>query len=282
MGIPAPLGVAGSGVPPTGDQASVVVSGSLAAVGPGIPCPLTGNLNLSVWGSINTALTTTAGSLTASVVSGAGLAIGNAITSANLPPGTTIGNLAGTTVTLAPPPVSLIGSAASGYPMIIGLVSTAGLLGATVSGPGIPTGATVVAITAPAVSGNNITPATPGTVQLSANATASSPVAGAAFSFAVTGNAILTTGADSTATFTGAVAYSATVEIERSFDGGSTWLPYCWAASATQAKVTGGAAFTTAVFEPELQVLYRVNCTAYTSGTINYRLSATAPQLSRW
>jgi hypothetical protein len=32
----------------------------------------------------------------------------------------------------------------------------------------------------------------------------------------------------------------------------------------------------TAVFgQPEREVLYRLNCTAYSSGTINYRLSAT-------
>ena len=73
MGIPAPFGVAGNGVPPAGDQANIVVSGTLGAVGPGIPCPVVGNLNISVWPSINTTLTVTAGSLNATVASASGL-----------------------------------------------------------------------------------------------------------------------------------------------------------------------------------------------------------------
>ena len=88
---------------------------------------------------------------------------------------------------------------------------------------------------------------------------------------------------DANALFTGAVAYSGTIEIERSFDGGSTWMPVCLPNTFTAAKQTSGAAFTTTLFEPELGVLYRVACTAYTSGTINYRISAGALQtLAKW
>ena len=63
-----------------------------------------------------------------------------------------------------------------------------------------------------------------------------------------------------------------TVVLERSFDGGTTWFPAF--------HTNGGAAisFTAPVCMPiacgdELGVLHRLNCTAYTSGTIAYRLS---------
>lgn len=60
------------------------------------------------------------------------------------------------------------------------------------------------------------------------------------------------------------------VQLERSFDNGTTWLPltaagtplYVWTAPASEVCE-----------EPEAGVLYRLNCTAYTSGTVNYRLS---------
>ena len=64
--------------------------------------------------------------------------------------------------------------------------------------------------------------------------------------------------------------FSASVRLERSFDGGTTWLPltaagysmYAWTAPASET-----------LEEVEANVLYRFDCTAYTSGTINYRLS---------
>lgn len=71
--------------------------------------------------------------------------------------------------------------------------------------------------------------------------------------------------------FNGSVwgTFVGTVRFERSFDNGVTWLP------ATQAgsPVTFTAPFTEVLIEPEADVLYRLNCTAYTSGTINYRIS---------
>ncbi len=63
---------------------------------------------------------------------------------------------------------------------------------------------------------------------------------------------------------------SATVRLERSFDGGSSWKvvskPDLTAASFT-ADVDGVGE------EPEIGLLYRFNCTAYTSGTVAYRIS---------
>ena len=59
-----------------------------------------------------------------------------------------------------------------------------------------------------------------------------------------------------------------TVRLERSFDG-STWLPITALGSAI--NFTGPVSET--FEEAEGGVQYRLNCTAYTSGTVNYRLS---------
>jgi hypothetical protein len=65
--------------------------------------------------------------------------------------------------------------------------------------------------------------------------------------------------------------FSATVKLERSFDGGTTWIVCGKDSSGTESAYTGAVSLT--VTEPEQNVLYRWNCTAYTSGTVNYRLS---------
>lgn len=61
-----------------------------------------------------------------------------------------------------------------------------------------------------------------------------------------------------------------TIQLERSFDGGTTWLPITSAGSAAF-KYTAPASEQQT--EPEAAARYRMNCTTYTSGTINYRLS---------
>lgn len=66
-------------------------------------------------------------------------------------------------------------------------------------------------------------------------------------------------------TFVGTVAF------ERSFDGGTTYSALSEDASGTTATYTVPVNAT--CYEPERGVLYRWNCTAYTSGTINYRIS---------
>ena len=65
--------------------------------------------------------------------------------------------------------------------------------------------------------------------------------------------------------------FVATVKLERSFDDGTSW--------AVVSKNIDGqeAAYTAAVDavgnEPEAGVTYRWNCTAFTSGQIDYRIS---------
>lgn len=61
-----------------------------------------------------------------------------------------------------------------------------------------------------------------------------------------------------------------TVSLERSFDLGTTWLPL----TANGVSIESFTApCSEQLQEDELKVQYRFNCTAYTSGTINYRLS---------
>lgn len=188
MGIPSAL--SSRGTPPARDQANYVLSGTILAVGATAFGTIWGPMNLAIWASINTTLTTTSGSLTASVASATGLTIGDAINSPNVTAGTTIKNLVGTTVTL------------------------------------------------------------------SAVATA--------------------TGADTTAKFTSAtISYVGNIQLERSFDGGATWIVCNIGGSGALAQWSAGTPVSLSFGEPEREVQYRLNCLTYSSGTINYRISAT-------
>ncbi len=71
--------------------------------------------------------------------------------------------------------------------------------------------------------------------------------------------------------------FVATIQIERSFDGGSNWIPLSKDSSGSNASYT--APFTFPAFEPERGVLYRLNCTSYTSGTATYRISGPASNI---
>lgn len=284
MSVPAPNGVDASGLPPPGDQANAVLSGIITAIGPTAPFAFRGPMNVAIWNSIKTALTTTKGSLAASVASATGLAVGNAINSQNVPLGTTIGVLAGTNVTLALPPLSY---PASG--LIVGNLAVTlppgsnvnALLGATVTAPSgsgvtLPAATTVNLILEADVAASTNSAGVPGIIQLSAAPTVVPTDPNPRFlNFAPTGNAIPTTGADANATFTGGlIVYNATIQLERSFDGGSTFVVCNLGTGGALAQwTTGPISFTFG--EPEKQTLYRLNCIAYTTGTINYRISQT-------
>ena len=272
MAIPAINGVDASGLPPAGDQATAYVGGSFAAVGPGRSFAFRGPMNLAIWSAINTTLTTTARSLTASVASATGLAIGDAINSVNVPAGTTVGNLSGTTVTLAPPTVTYPVVANASSATVSGLPAgvSAGLVGATVTcaypGVVIPGGTTV------------LSSPTDGTIILSNAVTsiAASKNTQPQFDFALAAAAITTSGADAAALFTGAaISYSATIQLERSFDGGKTWLVCNIGSSGVLAQWSTGTPVNLTFGEPERQTMYRLNCIAYTSGAPNYRISQT-------
>jgi len=65
-----------------------------------------------------------------------------------------------------------------------------------------------------------------------------------------------------------------TVRLERTFDGGTTWIPHSADQGATLAtwNITPTAPLSTVFREPELGVLYRLTCTAFTS-SVSYRMS---------
>lgn len=65
--------------------------------------------------------------------------------------------------------------------------------------------------------------------------------------------------------------FVATVQLERSFDNGDNWFVCSSDASGTTASWS--APFSVVAEEPTPGVLYRLNCTAYTSGTVTYRIS---------
>lgn len=64
--------------------------------------------------------------------------------------------------------------------------------------------------------------------------------------------------------------FSATTIVNRSFDGGTTWIPVNFPMSPTLVSFTGAGSVT--LFEPERGVLYQLSCT-YVSGTVDYRMS---------
>jgi hypothetical protein len=281
------MGADAAGLPPKGDQANAVLTGTLTGIGPGDCFAFRGPMNLALWASYNSALTTTAGSLTASVASAGAVVAGAAINSVNVPPGTTVGVISGTTVTLAPPALTLMATNMNVNSQQVTLpagANVAALLGATVTVPQpvvegitLPAGTMVSAIIQ-----NDIAPVpgnpqgTPGIIELSAYPTAApSDLLQHPLRFALAARSVTVTGADAKAIFTGAgITYAGTVQVERSFDGGYTWV-LANIGAGTLAQFGAGTPISLTFGEPERNVLYRLNCTAYSSGQINYRISQT-------
>lgn len=211
MGIPLPTSAnPATGVPTAGDQANAVVSGAFTVAGQvSQPFCFYGAFNVLIYPTLVNALTTVAGSATATFGSATGLAVGETVVSTLVPPGTVVGAIQSTvTVTLS------------------------GLTNAQI--------------------------------------------------------AALTSGTDAAATLVGAgVTVSATINLERSFDGGSTWIT-CGVGGGGQpaSYVLGSSAITNpisfTVGEPERGVAYRLHCIAYASGNIAYRISATGLAAMTW
>ena len=286
MGIPALNGVDAAGTPNAGDQATAVVSGVFTAVGPGDLFAFRGPMNLALYAAItNIAFTTTAGSSSASVSSGTGMAVGVAINSANVPAGTTWATFSGTSGTLAFPAYALAVTGLNTRNAQITLPPGSNvnqLLGATVTVPSnneqvtLPAGTTVLSVLQADVAPSGGSPGVPGIVALSQIPTvAPADTAQRILRFKLTNNAVAT-GVDAAAVFTGAgVTWSGTVQLERSFDGGRTWLIASISNGGTLAQYATGTPVSIAFGEPERNVNYRLNCTAWVSGTINYRVSQT-------
>lgn len=62
-----------------------------------------------------------------------------------------------------------------------------------------------------------------------------------------------------------------TAVLERSFDAGTTYIPVLRPGGNTAVSYT--APSSEVLEEPEKGVLWRLRCSAYTSGTIDYRIS---------
>lgn len=84
-------------------------------------------------------------------------------------------------------------------------------------------------------------------------------------------------GAGASMSFTGTYnvtisgTFVAAVALQRSFDQGVTWHTMANDVYGTPASFTGPITFI--AFEAEDGVLHRLNCTSWTSGTIDWRLS---------
>lgn len=281
MGLPLTKGLSASGRGPyyPADQANGVVQGSFTAIGPSRPFVIQGPMNLSIWGSLNTALTTTAASLAFSVALATGIAPGTAVNSVNVPKGTTVGTIGGTSGTLLLPTYTLWGKTNIQSDLVTDLELTDGLLGSTVTGDGIPAATTVAEIIQPWVapgSGANQYPGQLGIVRLSQDvSSADSQDKKIPLRFTLSAQSITVSGADSAAIFTGAgIVYAGSVQLERSFDGGATWI-VCNIGVGTLAIFNGGAPISITFGEPEKGVAYRLNQTVLTTGPVNFRLSAT-------
>ena len=287
MGMNAQIGIEYAGQPNLGDAANAVLSGAFTGVGPSAPFAFRGPMNLSLYASFVTALTTTALSLTGSVGSAGTIAAGASVNSSLVPPGTTVKSITTTAPVFAVPPINLYGRIRSNGQVLLrpqtGLVGFANqLVGAAitiqsnVSGVTLPAGTVVNGVIQNDVPANNTSPGTDAILQLSNSPNIAAEKIDVPLQFLPTANIIATSGTDAAAFFTGAaIVYSGTVQLERSFDGGKTWIICNIGASGTLAQWTAGTPVSLTFGEPEKLVLYRLNCTAFTSGPINYRISQT-------
>lgn len=72
----------------------------------------------------------------------------------------------------------------------------------------------------------------------------------------------------------GGTAPVGTVKLQRSFDSGTTYFDVSQDAAGTPASYAlNSTTVSFTVEEVEIGVIWRFNCTAYTSGTITYRIS---------
>ena len=66
-------------------------------------------------------------------------------------------------------------------------------------------------------------------------------------------------------------SFTASVRLERSFDGGGSWHPL--SRDAGGAEAAWQAPVSLSGEEPERGILYRVTCTSHESGSVSYRIS---------
>lgn len=263
------------------DVANGLVAGTFAAIGPGKAFSAWGPFNVLVWATMTTTLTVaTSGTNAATVASATNLAVGNSINSSLAPPGTTIKTLAGTDVTFAFPTQMWQGRINAGVaaidfgsPTLPNGTLLATLVGSAVSDPNgyFPSGVTVLGV------------GPDGTTVLTSAAPTTAPSTNppAPIYFALTANCLVA-GADAAAKFNGAATpvgqATTSFQIERSLDGGVTWV--CCNISQVPAlaqytNLTGPLSVTIA--DAEANAMYRLNVIAFNAAggtpTNNYRFS---------
>lgn len=69
--------------------------------------------------------------------------------------------------------------------------------------------------------------------------------------------------------------FGATIQVQKSFDGADTWFVVSRDSAGALAEYTSPG-FNGTIIEPESQVLYRLECTVFGSGTVIYRISRNA------
>lgn len=292
MGIPAPLGINGFGTPVQGDQATAVDSGSFIAPGVSVPFAFYGMANFSLYCEAVDLLTTTQGSFTATVsgATSALIAPGTAIRTSLFQNGTVFSVFSAGSGTLSFQPISVYGNVLALSNIVTGNFVTDGffpgvdLTGAAISGVGIQPGTTITQIVVHSNQLFGMPAFTPiqASIMLSLPATISSDPkkqVGTQLTIIPTANMVPTSSANSF--FTGStIAYTGSVQLEKSFDGGASWIVANIGppGSGAMAIYQNASSVSFSLFEPERQVLYRWNCTAITlSGTesIQYRISET-------
>lgn len=283
MAVPAAPGVAANDKSATSqDRANGLVTGTIAAVGPGKAFPVWGPMNFLAYGVLADALTCTKGSNTVTVGSSTNCNVGDSVQSTLVPAGTTVKTSPGAgAITLAFPTQTWRGAittanAAIRFPNGVPAgLTLAALVGAAVSDPSgyFPSGVTVLGVGLDGVSLQTSAPPT----------TAPADASNVPIEFALTNNCV-TTGTDTAATFSGVTtplgASVITFQLERSLDGGSTWICCNVGGFGTLAQYINPTGPVQVAFgDPEAGSLYRVNCLAFSSAvdntTCRYRWSTT-------
>lgn len=290
MGFPNTLGLNGFGTPADGDKATSVVSGSFVARGVSAPFSFYGDANFTLYCEIVDTLTTTHGSFTATVAGATAALItdGTAIRTSLFQNGTVFSVFSAGSGTLSFQPIYIYGNVTPLSDVVIGNFPTDGffsntdLTGAAISGYGIQAGTTIAEILVHSNQLFGIPAQNPNvaSIRLSLPATAAyDPPKQTPLTIIPTSNMVPSSAVSSF--FTGSsIAYVGSVQLEKSFDGGATWIVANIGppGSGAMAIYQNASCVSFSLFEPERQVQYRWNCTALTlTGTesIQYRISET-------
>lgn len=260
------------------DHANRVLQGELAAVGPTKAAQFRGPMNLFIWGEYATTLDTVNGNATATT-GGIGLIeVGNTVDVATLPPGSTVASIAGDDVDIALPILGYSGIPVPGHAQINEIQDTQWLLGAEATGLGLD-GIAVTDILVESVYQQPGLPNVMGQIELLSAPTVNAPDNGKVpYDFVLSTDAIVT-GTGVAAIFRGeSIGLTGTVQLERSFDGGSTWVVCNVGSAGAIASWSMASPVSISFGEPEDGILYRLNVLTITPSpdlSIHYRISET-------